>query len=1158
MPPPAPRGVEARAREGNIQLSWTPVSATPEVLGHQVRYQRQPAQPGIADWSAVDHVDLATLDHSRTRYSQLGDAEGYLLHPGHRYRYQVRARNEIGYGAWSEPFPANGVIVQVNAPRLAGLALDDESVGLAATWTCPNYLLCAPAPPRWPEAALRLTAQYKSGLSSWSAGSAQGAGGATNQVVTTHRVGGLSRRVVHEFQTRAVNADGIAGLASPSVALVPLRTQTASGTDQVSLSWDRPSGYEGLAWQYRYKAATSSSWGGWRSVSTSGTTAQTVSGLTRSVSYQFQVQAVSGGMARVVSFIESATPGGVVPTPSVTVSLGSDSYRAREGDVGVSITVVLSQAQAQAIAMPVSVSAATGTDADDYTVTGRTAAGMVSFEAGDRLRSFTISANEDADTTDDSVRVSLGTPPAGIRTGQPAQATVTLADNDDPDHPSGSVWLSSQSPQVGRQLTATLMDASGNISGTSWQWQRRRNASSPWQSAAGASWSLHTTVSVYIPAESDEDYQLRVTARYDDTHRNGQTAQSDPTNAVVARTVAVTDPAGSVSLSSQSPQVDRQLTATLTDDSGLISGTSWQWQRRRNASSPWQPAAGASTTLHTTVSIYWPEDSDVGYQLQATARYDDADDRGQTAHSDPTHAVARPVVAVVNPSGSVSLSSQSPQVDRQLTATLTDLSGGISGATWQWQRRSGTRAWESATGTWSQPYPWISIYRPQSGDVGYLLRATVRYNDTHSKGQTAQSTATDAVRPAPPPPPPPPSDSKPVVGTPDPITCYVREYCSYTFPTASRGTSPITYRVSPPSWATASGRSFSGTAPSSPGTYSASLNASNAYGTDSASLTINVKRRPVTRVAPVVSSAGSITCYVGEYCSYTFPTASRGTSPITYRVSPPSWATASGRSFSGTAPSSPGTYSASLNASNAYGMDSASLTINVKRRGVAPVLPSAGSITCYVGEYCSYTFPSASRGTSPITYRVSPPSWATASGRGFSGTAPSSPGTYSASLNASNAYGTDSESVTINVERRPVAGVAPVLPSVSSITCYVGEYCSYTFPSASSGTSPITYRVSPPSWATASGRGFSGTAPSSPGTYSASLNASNAYGTDSESVTINVKRRSVSALGSPSSPWAESGVAVRGRGRCIGLVAITWPERTAEGDIHRSGSRRRM
>ena len=303
----------------------------------------------------------------------------------------------------------------------------------------------------------------------------------------------------------------------------------------------------------------------------------------------------------------------------------------------------------------------------------------------------------------------------------------------------------------------------------------------------------------------------------------------------------------------------------------------------------------------------------------------------------------------------------------------------------------------------------------------------------------------------------------PVLPSVGSTTCYVGEYCSYTFPAASRGTAPISYSVSSPSWASASGSGgFSGTAPSSPGTFSASLNASNSYGSDSESLTIKVKRRrPVAGVAPVLPSVGSITCYVGEYCSYTFPAASKGTAPISYSVSSPSWASASGsRGFAGTAPSSPGTFSASLSASNSYGSDSESVTIKVKRRrpvaGVAPVLPSVGSITCYVGEYCSYTFPAASKGTAPISYSVSSPSWASASGsRGFAGTAPSSPGTFSASLSASNSYGSDSESLTIKVKRRrPVAGVAPVLPSVGSITCYVGEYCSYTFPAASKGTAP--------------------------------------------------------------------------------------------------------
>ncbi|MCY4603962.1 MAG: hypothetical protein OXE49_06990, partial [Gemmatimonadetes bacterium] len=565
------------------------------------------------------------------------------------------------------------------------------------------------------------------------------------------------------------------------------------------------------------------------------------------------------------------------------------------------------------------------------------------------------------------------------------------------------------------------------------------------------------------------------------------------------------NPPGTVSLSSSSPQVGSPLTATLTDPSGGIAGTTWQWQRRSSPTASWTSAAGTSAQPRPWISTYTPLAGDGGAPLRATVRYTDADGANQQAESSATEAVRAAAPSVSAPT--FAHPTDAFRVEQGQTKQITLDAATGPGITYS---LVGAPAW--------------IVPRPGSARVYTLqpasTQAAVPYNftwlATNAGGSAHQTLTITVTAPPPPPPPPSPPGIEPVVLTVNPLTCYVNEYCSFTFPAARKGTEPITYRVSPPSWATASGRSFSGTAPGSPGTFSASLNASNAYGTDAESLTINVKRRPVAGVAPVLASVSSITCYVGEYCSFTFPAARKGTAPITYRVSPPSWATASGRSFSGTAPSNPGTFSASVNASNAYGTDSESLTINVKRRpvaGVAPVLASVSSITCYVGEYCSFTFPAATSGTAPITYTVSPPSWARSSGsRGFAGTAPSNPGTFSASVNASNAYGTDAESLTINVKRRPVIGDPPVLPAVDPLTCYVNEYCSFTFPAATSGTAPITYRVSPPSWANASGRSFSGTAPSRPGTFSASLNASNAYGPDSESLTIKVKRRPVAGV----------------------------------------------
>ena len=300
--PDAPQEPVATTQVGSIKLGWELVSTIPSVSEYQVQYQR--AQVGSSNgWS--DYVDQATIFHeTNTSYTHSNDEAGYVLNPGYRYRYRVRAQNAECAGLWSDGFPTDGAIVQAEEPRLAGLVLDDESIGLVANWTCPNRGFCA-SPQEGQTAPLRLQAEIKSGSAEeWSVVETTVSG-----EQTTHSVEGLSRRVVHQFRTRAVNADNEAGWASKAVALVPLRTQVGTGEDQVVLDWDAPDGYGVLAWQYRYKATSSATWGGWQGVSTSGVTSQTVSGLTDGVNYQFQVQAVSGGMARVVSFIESVPAG---------------------------------------------------------------------------------------------------------------------------------------------------------------------------------------------------------------------------------------------------------------------------------------------------------------------------------------------------------------------------------------------------------------------------------------------------------------------------------------------------------------------------------------------------------------------------------------------------------------------------------------------------------------------------------------------------------------------------------------------------------------------------------------------------------------------------------------------------------------------------------
>ncbi len=786
---------------------------------------------------------------------------------------------------------------------------------------------------------------------------------------------------MYEYKVRGYNLGGD-GTASDSVAVKifalpgrPENLTAAAANESVVLTWKAPisnGGVDITDYGYRYRATRSTKWSPSEKGTLLGqTTSHTVRPLTNGTEYIFEVWAVNK--------VGNGTSSSVKATPQAalrSVSFGSASYQAVEGGGPVSVLVRLSPLPSQLVRIPVQVSADEGTEADDYKVAGLTG-GSVSFAPGVSEQSFTITANEDDDSDNETVSLSFETLGTVVRVTP--EAKVMLLDND------ATVVLSSLSPQVGTQLTAELADPSGGITNPRWQWQRRSSPTAKWINAAGVS--------------------------------------SQPL--------------------------------------------------------PW-------------VSIYLPQAGDVGYQLRATVSYTAADGTNRRAESPATAAVRAAPTSGVNRPPSAPLGPAEVSVAENTTAIGTYISADLDGDALGWT--------VSPSATFSVNGGVLSFKRApdyESGTTVYTATLKTYDGALWSPSKTVTVRVTDV------------DDVAPVLDPVGPLTCYVGEYCSFTFPVASKGTAPITYKVSPPSWAKASGRSFSGTAPSSPGTASASLNASNAYGTDSESVAIKIKKRPVIGVAPVLDPVSPLTCYVGEYCSFTFPVARKGTSPITYKVSPPSWAKASGRSFSGTAPSSPGTASASLNASNSYGTDSESVTINIKRRpviGVVPVLAAVNPITCYVGEYCSFTFPAATSGTAPITYKVSPPSWARASGsRGFAGAAPSSPGTFSASINASNAYGTDSESLTINVKKR---GYRPVLPSVSSITCYVGEYCSFTFPVATSGTKPITYKVSPPSWARASGsRGFAGAAPSSPGTFSASLNASNAYGTKSEILTIKVKRR---------------------------------------------------
>ena len=109
------------------------------------------------------------------------------------------------------------------------------------------------------------------------------------------------------------------------------------------------------------------------------------------------------------------------------------------------------------------------------------------------------------------------------------KVVITVTDVDEP----GVVTLSSLQPQVGADLTATLVDPevpSPTVADNdlTWKWEKSQDKSS-WEPIDGAG-----TDNMYGPDASTEDYYLRATATYDDDDGNERTFAAVSVNRVRA------------------------------------------------------------------------------------------------------------------------------------------------------------------------------------------------------------------------------------------------------------------------------------------------------------------------------------------------------------------------------------------------------------------------------------------------------------------------------------------------------------------------------------------------------------------------------------------------------------------------------------------------
>ena len=102
-------------------------------------------------------------------------------------------------------------------------------------------------------------------------------------------------------------------------------------------------------------------------------------------------------------------------------------------------------------------------------------------------------------------------------------------------------------------------------------------------------------------------------------------------------------------------------------------------------------------------------------------------------------------IAVTNEdeAGTVSLTSGNPQIGTSLTASVTDLDGGVSSITWLWESSMDKTEWTAISGAMD------ATYTPVADDGSNYLRATATYTDAEGDSKTAQAVSTNAVPAAP-------------------------------------------------------------------------------------------------------------------------------------------------------------------------------------------------------------------------------------------------------------------------------------------------------------------------------------------------------------------------------------------------------------------------
>lgn len=289
---------------------------------------------------------------------------------------------------------------------------------------------------------------------------------------------------------------------------------------------------------------------------------------------------------------------------------------------------------------------------------------------------------------------------------------------------------------------------------------------------------------------------------------------------------------------------------------------------------------------------------------------------------------------------------------------------------------------------------------------------------------------------------------------------------------------------------------ISGTPPAA-GAFSVAVSATNAVGTGSASMSVTITD-PVSAplLAPLITSAGTVSGMVGAALSHGIVASGSPTSYAASNLPPGMVFDAASATISGT-PATAGAYVVPVSASNATGQGNAWVTFTIGEI-LPPRLNGAAGLTITADLFVTYNLSASNSPTSFAAGNLPPGLTLNPLSGAVSGTPPT-PGVYAVAFSATNAAGTGTAVITMTV----VSGAAPAFSS-SSLAVQKGTVGVAFSASYSATNTPTSYASSnlPPGLSQNAATGVISGTPTTPGTFSVPLSATNAAGTGTATLTI--------------------------------------------------------